>query len=385
MKKPTNLYIEVYPISEEHISGIGHMTLELIRALEKHPQNQKSFQIVLVVNRDRKDRLLRWRFKTVKYKTIPVPTRLFNVAWKFNMLPPMDLFLGKGAYIFPNYKNWWLLSSKSLTFICDISYLLYPQFVSPKNQKFLAENVKKWVKRADKVLVISKNAQSEIIDNLHIKAEKTLLVPCGVDTKVFYKRSKQEIERLKKACGITKDYILYLGNIEPRKNLIRLLNAYKLLQSELREKYTLVLVGGSGWLNEPIIKAILKAQSGGYDIVKPTQYIPDEKLPALYSGATILVHPALYEGFGLSPLQAMACGTPTLVGNNSSLPEVVGNAGILVDAENESDIAAKMEAVLTDGKRRLAMRVEGLKQAQKFTWDKSAQQLLNYIEEVSSK
>lgn len=375
----TKIFIEASALSEDRISGIGHMTLELIKALEKHPDNKRKFKIVLVVAFDKKKQLDRWGFDKVSYKTIPIPMRPFNMIWKFDLLPPMDLWLGKGVYVFPNYKNWRLLFSRSLTYICDIGYILYPQFVSPKNLRFMQKNMPKWIKRADKVLAISKNAQAEIIEALDVKSTKMLLVSCGVDEQVFYKRPKAEIERLKKTYGITKDYILYLGNIEPRKNTVRLVEAYKLLPAGLRGRYSLVIVGGGGWLNEPINEAIKQARSEGYDIVRPDKYIPEEELPALQSGATILVHPALYEGFGISLLQAMSCGTPVIAADNSSLPEVVGNAALLVDAENEQDISDKMKTLLEDKQLRGQLADKGTERARQYSWDKSAAILLNEI------
>ena len=375
----TKIFIEASALSEERISGIGHMTLELIKALEKHPDNKRKFEIVLVVAFDKKKQLDRWGFERVRYKTIPLPMRPFNMIWKFDLLPPMDLWLGKGVYVFPNYKNWRLLFSRSLTYVCDIGYILYPQFVSPKNLRFMQRNMPKWIKRANRVLAISKNAQTEIIESLRVERTKTLLVPCGVDMQVFYERSKAEIERFKETYGITKDYILYLGNIEPRKNTVRLVDAYKLLPSGLRGQYSLVIVGGSGWLNEPINEAIKQAQSEGYDIVRPGKYIPEEELPVLQSGATILVHPALYEGFGISLLQAMACGTPVVAADNSSLPEVVGDAGLLVDAENEQDISDKMKTLLENKQLRKRLADKGIERARQYSWDKSAATLLNEI------
>lgn len=379
--KPVKLFIEAYPISEARMSGIGHMTLELIRALERRPDNQKTFEIVLVINLDRKNTLKRWNFTKVSYKTVPLPTRIFNILWKFDLLPPMDLLLGKGIYIFPNYKNWRLAFSKSLTFVCDVSYLIFPQYVSPKNQKFLKKNIKKWVKRTDKVLAISKNAQQDIVNKLAIKDSKTLLVPCGVDLNVFNKRSQKEVEKLKHALGIDGEYILYIGNIEPRKNIGRLVEAYKLLPVSLRKTYTLLIIGGGGWLNEPIMKAITEAKRQGHNIIKPDHYIPEEELPALYSGATILVHPALYEGFGISPLQAMACETATAVANNSSLPEVVGDAALLLDAEDVNDMSDKIERLLQDKDLREKLIIKGLRQVQKYSWDTSAAILVNEVTE----
>jgi len=374
--KKTRIVIEASPIAEDRISGIGHMTLEIIKALEKHPGNQQSFQIVLAIPFDKRANLDRWGFTSVHYRQIPLPLRVFNLAWKYDLLPPMDLWLGRGVYIFPNYKNWRLLASRSLTYVCDISYLLFPQFAAPKNQRFLAKNIHKWIKRSDKILAISQSAQQEIIDQLKVDPSKMLLVPCGVDPAVFYPRTEKEIAAIKKQLGIKKEYILYLGNLEPRKNIERLVAAYTALPAKLRTAYSLVLVGGGGWQNESIMATIKQAQTENFDIIHPESYIADDELPALHSGSTLLIHPALYEGFGIAPLQAMACGTPVVVANNSSLPEVVGDAGVLVDAEDSAGIATVIERVLQDRRLHDALGRQGVKQAQKFNWANSADRLV---------
>ncbi len=157
----------------------------------------------------------------------------------------------------------------------------------------------------------------------------------------------------------------------------QLLEAYKLLPESLRKQYTLVIVGGSGWLNEPIMEAIKQDQAAGYDIIKPQVYMPEEDLPMLQSGATILVHPALYEGFGISTLQAMACGTPVIAANNSSLPEVVGEAAILINAEDTKDISDKMETLLKDTGMQSKLVNRGLTQVQNYSWYASARILVD--------
>lgn len=370
--KKIRLVIEASALAESRISGIGHMTLETIKALERHPDNQKTFDIVLAIPFDKKAQLPRWGFTTVTYRSIPLPLRIQNLLWKFDLLPPMDLILGRGTYLFPNYKNWRLAFSKSFTYICDIVYLLHPQYVSPKNQKFMERYMLKWIKRADKVLAISEDARTAIVDNLPVKVSKTLLVPCGVDLDVFRKSSADEIKHMKKKLGLDKDYLLYLGNLEPRKNITGLIDGYKQLPEAIRAKYTLLLVGGGGWLNASILDAISKAQAEGFDIKQADVYIPEDELPALHSGATALVHPAFYEGFGISPLQAMACGTPVIVADNSSLPEVVGKAGLYVNATDSSDIADKLEELLSNKSLREKLSKAGVEQAQKYSWQNSA-------------
>lgn len=374
-----NILVEAYPITEERMSGIGHMTLELIKALDRHPLNGKKYTISVIATLGRKNQIRRWGFKNVKEKYIPLPTRIFNGLWKYDLLPPMDILYGRGVYLFPNYKNWKLARSKAFTFICDIGYLLYPQFVSPLNQQFLEKNMAKWINRSSKIIAISKNSEKEIIEHLSINSEKLMYVPCGVDTTTFNQRSKDEIETVKKDCGIKQKYILYIGNIEPRKNILNLIAAYKQLSDQIRAEHALVLVGGGGWLNEPILEEIKQSQQNGYDIITPDHYIADEMLPALFSGASALVHPAVYEGFGISPLQAMACGTPVAVSNASSMPEVVGDAGLFFDPEDPRDIAKQLQQLLTNNTLREELIIKGKERVKIYSWISAADQLLQGI------
>jgi glycosyltransferase involved in cell wall biosynthesis len=297
----------------------------------------------------------------------------------------MDMLLGRGFYLFPNYKNWPLRHSYSLTYIHDLGFIRYPQFTQPKNLAFLEANIQKWITRASVILTGSDHAREEIIDLLNVPAEKVTRIYHGLDHQQYYPRADAEIKTAKEKYNIDGDYLLYIGSLEPRKNLIRLIAGYCQLSQALRDRYSLCLIGSGGWLNDEILAAIKSAQDQGFKVVQPSQYVDDEDLPSLLSGASLLVHPALYEGFGLSPLQAMACGTPVLVADNSSLPEVVGQAGILVDAESEEDISAKIEKVLTDEKYRADMVKSGINQAQKFKWETTANELLECIDRLKSK
>jgi glycosyltransferase involved in cell wall biosynthesis len=287
----------------------------------------------------------------------------------------MDLWLGKGVYIFPNYKNWRLLRSRSLTYIHDLGFIRYPEFVQPKNLAFLKANIRKWIARSTLILTGSDHSRQEIIDLLKVAPDKVVRIYHGVDRQHYHRRSAAEIERVKNKYGIKDKYLLCIGSLEPRKNLQRLIAAYRNLPAKLAGEYALCLAGGGGWLNEPILADIAAAKDEGFKIVRPEQYVSDDDLPALISGATLLVYPALYEGFGLPPLQAMACGTPVVVSDNSSLPEVVGKAGVTVDAENPADITAKMIELLSSAELRRELSKKGLRQAAGFDWDVSAREL----------
>lgn len=378
--KRIKFFIEASPIAEERLSGVGHALLELIRALEQHPNCGKTFEIYLTIAFDKRAMLDRWKFQTVKYRCIPFPLRPLNLLWKFDLLPPMDIILGRGVYLFPNYKNWRLLFSKSITYVHDISFVLYPEFVTPKNQSFLARNMPRFLKRTTMIAADSYSAQKEIIQYCKIPEKKVIVLHHGINTAEYYPRSKREVDAVKKKHGITGEYIFYLGNIEPRKNLVRLLAAYRQLSAELRDKYSLVMIGGLGWLNEPILQAINQARQDGLNLIKPEHFVPDEDIPALHSGATLLAHPAIYEGFGFSPLQAMACGTPVMAGNNSSMIEVVGDAGVLVAAEDTGAISDTIERLLSDKKLRGILSEKGLQQARKFNWQTTVGRLVKLVE-----
>ena len=170
--------------------------------------------------------------------------------------------------------------------------------------------------------------------------------------------------------------------LEPRKNLIGVLKAFETLPEAIKNSYSLVLVGGKGWLDGKL-EAKYGELAKKYSLIK-TGYVPDEDLPGLYSGASVFVYPAFYEGFGMPPLEAMACGVPVITSDSSSLPEVVGDAAITIKAEDNAMLAQEMAKVLTDKKLADKMKLEGLAQSNKVSWDKSAKKLLDVITEVAS-
>jgi glycosyltransferase involved in cell wall biosynthesis len=373
------LYIDARAIASEKISGIGHNLVEIIRALERMITNGEELDIILLVPISKTRFIEQWGFEQVRIKTMPIPMRVINVLERFRLLPPMDVFLGQGSYLFPNYTNWPLLMSKSFTYIHDIGFVLYPQFVEPRNLRLLLKSVPRWIKRSDKIIAISHNASQEISEHYNLPKRQVQVVPCGVDIKLFKPQSQKSTDQLKKTYNLPTEYLLYFGNIEPRKNLVSLIGAYKSLPNKLKEKYALVLAGGDGWLNEPIHEAIQQAKKEGNNIIMPSQYVSDKDLPALYSGAAVLVHPSYYEGFGISPLQAMACGVPVITSGVSAMPEVVGDAGLYINPDDQKDISDKISLLMNNTVLRDGLIKKGLSRARQFGWDGSAVKLLAII------
>ncbi len=371
MDQPLSIYIDALSIAHTHRSGVAHT---LHRTLEFLLKEENNYNIVLVVPL-RKAKLLPEdiiKSKKVTIKTIPLPGKVFELFLRLRLVPPVDLFLGKGVYVFPNFKNWPLWNSRSITYIHDLTFMRYPDFVEEKNLKYLTRYIHRWINRADCVVTVSEHAKREINELLHVPESAINVIYNGVDAESFKPQSVKKIAETKQRYELPSEYLLAVGNVEPRKNLERLVAVYTKLPKDIRTKYPLVLVGGGGWRNEGIQQAIDQANKTTTQIIKPSKYVEDDDLPALIAGARAFVHPALYEGFGIPPLEAMACNVPVASSDSSSLPEVVGEAAALFAPTNENEMKKAILAVLSDEKLRQRYKAAGLERAQLFTWKQSA-------------
>lgn len=176
---------------------------------------------------------------------------------------------------------------------------------------------------------------------------------------------------------------MFVGNIEPRKNLIHLLRAYEKLPSQLRSKYSLLLVGAKGWQDDQIFETINRLQDQGNLVQLPSKRVSDDDMPAIYSGASVFVYPSIYEGFGIPPLEAMACGVPVVASDNSSLPEACGDAALLVDASSAREISDSILKILTDKDLVSTLRRAGAAQSKRYNWKKSAENLIDIVKEIT--
>jgi glycosyltransferase involved in cell wall biosynthesis len=274
------------------------------------------------------------------------------------------------------------MCSKSLPFIYDMSFELYSQYTDPRNQVFLSQQVALSTKRATYIVTISENAKSEIAAFYNFDQSKIGVYYPSVDTSHFYKRSSLEVKAVQKKYALPSRYMLFIGNIEPRKNLKNLLLAYATLPKPIRSSLPLVLVGANGWQNDEIFELISELRRQGNSIIMPDKYVIDADLPAVYTGATLFVYPSEYEGFGIPPLEAMACGVPVILASNSSLPEAAGDAALYVDALSVNEISAAITKLSANTKLMSDFRKKGYQQIKKFSWDKSAVKLLADIEEL---
>jgi alpha-1,3-rhamnosyl/mannosyltransferase len=384
-KKRVKIFIDGEVLVHAHFSGIGHYTADLLHAIDKllYENEYSKFSVTIGVPFRVKHKLIKYGFENIGVRGIPFLARTINGFKKRGLLPPIDLLFGKQIYIFPNYSSWPTFRSKSMPIIYDLSFVYHGEFVEPQNRTFLVEQVQLSAKRAKRIITISRNSEKEIVEYYKCHPQHIVIAYPAADINKFYRRSKEEIIDVKARYGIFDNYILFVGNIEPRKNLITLLKAYRQLDPELQKKYSLLLIGAKGWLDNEINREIVSMRKEGLRVIQPVDYVVDEDLPALYSGAKAFVYVSRYEGFGIPPIEAMACGTPVIASNNSSLPEAVGDAAITVDAMDDKQLTNSLEKLLTSKKLAEELVGKGYDQVMKFDWVESARNVLKAAEEMS--
>lgn len=267
--------------------------------------------------------------------------------------------------------------------IHDLSFEHLPKTFKWRSRKQLRITVRRSAREAAQVIALSEYARSDIIDTYRVSPEKVSVIPLAAPAHFGPVNDEQELQRIRQTYGIEGDYILSVGAIQPRKNLSRLVAAYSRLRRANPEGKLpqLVLVGKCAWLYDETLRTIKELEVSNSVVL--TGYVPEADLPALYSGAVCFVYPSYFEGFGLPPLEAMKCGAPVIVGNKTSLPEVVGDAGLLVDPFEVDDIAAAIEKVINDSNLRAQLRVKGLERAKLFDWRETARQTLAVYEKAA--
>ena len=252
--------------------------------------------------------------------------------------------------------------------IHDLAFLRYPRLFPRYKQWYLRLFTRLSARRAQAVITDSASTRNDVAQMLDVPAERVHVVYPAADAD-FQPRSRDEIEAFRAAKGLPPRYVLYVGTLEPRKNVDVLIRAFGDTARKERLPHSLVVVGGRGWMTQAIETAIAEAGIG--ERLLMPGYVAREELPMWYSCADLLVYPSSYEGFGYPALEAMAAGVPVIAANTSSLPEVVGDAGVLVAPRAQAQLAAAMARVLTDSALAADLRGRGLEQAARFSWSDS--------------
>lgn len=264
---------------------------------------------------------------------------------------------------------------KLVVTIHDISFEIYPETFPRAMRLRLSMLVKSTARKANLVLTGSENTKKDLIELYRIPAEKIEVIPYAHNRIYRPIKDQGQIERIKLKYGIHGNFVLYAGTLQPRKNIVGLIKAWDIVRQKYKLKYKLVIVGKAGWLYSDILRMI-QNHTHSEDIIC-AGYIRDDEMPFIFNAASVFIHPSFYEGFGLTVLEALACGVPVIASNNSSLPEVVGDAGILINPYNHEEIADAIYKIVTNPELRAHLISEGLQRSEKFSWEYTAQRTLD--------
>lgn len=265
-----------------------------------------------------------------------------------------------------------------VTTIHDTVWRTMPETFPWRDRMILDAFIPGTIRRAAAVTTGSKFARDEIVRYFPHAAGKLHVVPYAVDERFRRVTDEAQLAAIRRKYDPPERFILSVGVLQPRKNVEGLIRAYSQLPPDLRREYSLVVTGKRGWLDANLPQFAREAGEG----VLFTGYVADDELPALYSLASCFVYPSLYEGFGLPPLEAMACGTPVITSDTASLPEVTGGAAVLVDPREATSLSAAIQRVLEDAALRERLVADGLKRAGGMTWERSAEALLDVLRQV---
>lgn len=257
--------------------------------------------------------------------------------------------------------------------IHDLSFEHLPQTFKRRSRAQLRLTVRRTARAASHILVPSEHTRRDIVETYKIEPQRVSVTPLAAPAYFAPVEDEKEVERVRQRYHINGDYILSVGSIQPRKNLTQLISAYAALHRArpIVKLPQLVLVGKRAWLYDETLRAI--EEQGIADLAVLTGYVAEADLPALYTGALCFVYPSYFEGFGLPPLEAMKCGAPVIVGNRTSLPEVVGDAGLLVDPFDVDALTQALARMIDEASLRARLRLKGLERARHFSWRETAQ------------
>ncbi len=308
-----------------------------------------------------------------------------RIVWTNWFLPPLlcqhqiDVYHGVCNFELPLRKV-----CRYVVTIHDLVPLFFPTLVPKKHLLFFRLFMKRAAHTADVIITDSEHSKRDIVRHLQVPEENVRVIYLGFTPPDSHNDDRDTLGAVLRRYHISRPYLLFVGVLEPKKNLKRLVDAFVMVRKycEQGKNLQLVLAGGKGWFSEQLYRKVQELHLNEHVVF--TGYVADEDLPSLYRGAEMFVFPSIYEGFGLPVIEAMSCGTPVVTSASSSLPEIAGNAGVLVNPLDSHDIFQGIRTVLTNKEQQEAMRTAGPLQAQKFSWRHTAEQTCRVYHEVYS-
>ncbi|MBE6856422.1 MAG: glycosyltransferase family 4 protein [Ruminococcus sp.] len=378
-----HIEFDAVPLVSDRLTGIGWCEVGQTTAMARlFPEHTYSYSFFTSGDSSRAERVRSFAGDKISLNSSDFSGYIYRAV--SNFLPvPYKHFFGKKADIthFFNYIVPPAVHGKTVVTVHDMVYKAFPETVRARTKYMLDSGLKRSMKRADLIVTDSEFSKAEILKYFPQHESKLRVVPCGVDLEKFRPcETPERIPEVKKSLEIEGDYFLYLGTIEPRKNLERLIEAYHIFYQRVSDAPKLVLAGGKGWLYDSIFAKVKELKLDKQVIF--TKYVPAQDMNPLMCGALAFVFPSIYEGFGMPPLEAMACGVPVLSSGEASLPEVTGDCAVICDAYSAESIAEGLMKLCSDDELRKDLGRRGLERAGSFTWDNSAEILYNVYKEL---
>jgi glycosyltransferase involved in cell wall biosynthesis len=359
-----------YTAAVRQQAGIGRYARSLIRAVSRLDHDNR--YVLMSAGKDSGAEPWPANFTT---RALPLTDRHLSILWQKLRVPiPVEWLTGRiDLFHSPDFVLPPVRRARSVLTIHDLSFMRLPECSSPPLLAYLMDAVPRSVARADLILADSESTREDLIELMSVDPARIRVIYPAVDA-AFRPSSDAKIASVRQHHRIDGPYILSLGTLQPRKNYVRLIQAFDLLRRTHGVPHRLVIGGGPGWLYEPIYEAI--ETLGLQDAVRMLGYVDETDLAALYTGADVFAFPSLYEGFGFPVLEAMACGTPVVTSNTSSLPEAAGEAALLVAPSDTEALCEALRVAITDTEAHARLTRLGFEQCRRFSWDDSARQLL---------
>jgi glycosyltransferase involved in cell wall biosynthesis len=364
------------------LTGIGQYTYQLAKGLQKYKDLELDMFYANGWSTEVRDKPIKQirNIKLLLKKFVPKTYEISRFIQQ-SYFNERSFDKVKGIYHEPNFLAFNYAGPLVLT-VHDLSWIRYPEMHPADRVRNMNKHFQKSMERASMIITDSQAIKNEIIDMFGVADSRIKSIPLGVES-LFRPLNAEESVPVLKQHGLTyQKYILAVGTLEPRKNLSSVLLAYMQLPADIRKHYPLVLVGMSGWHTSALEKQMAPLVAAGE--IRQLGYLEREDLAVVIAGALALVYPSIYEGFGLPPLEAMTCGVPVIASNVSSLPEVVGDSGLLVNPHDIDDIAKAMETMITAPDIRAASAQKALARSAEFSWDSCVDQTMGIYRQVES-
>lgn len=366
--------IETAALTAPNISGVGHYIRMLTNNLaDLSPKGTEVSAFYFNFLSKHRDPAISSRVRHEKHTLMP--QRVFAKLQSYGVPLPFDLFSSPvDVTIFPNFVRWTTVKSHlSAVVIHDLGYLHFPDVIEERNLAHLRRVVPRSVAKSDIIITVSHAMKQEIMEFFAVPEEKIVVTPIPPDP--IYLQHDHTID-IPKAYNLpTKKYIFSIGNLEPRKDLPTMIEAFCRLPKAIRQEYSLVLGGGKGWKSEKTEAAIQQAQAAGEHVIRPG-YIQQEDLPCFFRQASLFCMSSIYEGFGMPVVEALACHTPVLCSDIPVLREAGGEAALYAEAQNPDDFAKQMEKIISTPDIRTKLPKKADAQLATISWQDNTDRLM---------